>query len=125
MATINKKVKLTPTKQKQLLENLGKGMSLKGACELVGISLDRINSCMKEGEKGQKLSLLIDQAQALAERTLCERIMETGNARDCLAMLSARFNSWDKKSDINTNDKTMKAEALLARMGNIPEVKRN
>ncbi len=125
MARINKKGKLTAAKQKELLSNLAKGMSLKGACELVGISLERINICMKEGEKGEKLSLLIDQAQAKAEHDLCTRIMETGNARDCLAMLSARFNSWDKKADINTNDKTIKAEALLARMGNIPEVKRN
>ena len=125
MATINKKGKLTPTKQKQLLSNLGKGMSLKGACELVGISIERLNICLRDGEKGEKLSLLIDQAQAKAEHDLCIKIMENGNARDCLAMLTARFNHWDKKADINTNDKTMKAEALLARMGTVPEVKRN
>tara|TARA_Y100000310_G_scaffold334271_1_gene413715 strand:- start:3 stop:380 length:378 start_codon:yes stop_codon:yes gene_type:complete len=125
MATINKKGKLTPTKQKQLLSNLGKGMSLKGSIELCGITMERLNICLNDGEKGSKLSLLISQAQAKAEHDLCIKIMDNGNARDCLAMLTARFNHWDKKADINTNDKTMKAEALLARMGTVPEVKRN
>lgn len=125
MATINKREKLTATKQKQLLANLERGMSLKGACELVGISIERINICMKGGEKGEKLSSLISQAQAKAEHDLCSRIMESGNARDCLAMLQSRFAHWDKRADINTNDNTIKAEALLARMGTVPEVKRN
>ena len=125
MATINKREKLTATKQKQLLANLERGMSLKGACELVGISIERINICMKGGEKGEKLSSLIAQAQAKAEHDLCSRIMDNGNARDCLAMLQSRFAHWDKRADINTNDNTIKAEALLARMGNVPEVKRN
>lgn len=125
MATINKREKLTATKQKQLLANLERGMSLKGACELVGISIERINICMKGGEKGEKLSSLIAQAQAQAEHDLCSRIMDNGNARDCLAMLQSRFAHWDKRADINTNDNTIKAEALLARMGNVPEVKRN
>jgi len=125
MATINKREKLTATKQKQLLENLSRGMSLKGACELVGISIERINICMKVEGKGEKLSSLIAQAQAKAEHDLCSRIMDNGNARDCLAMLQSRFAHWDKRADINTNDNTIKAEALLARMGNVPEVKRN
>jgi len=126
MATINKKGKLTPTKQKQLLSNLGKGMSLKGACELVGISIERLNICLRDGEKGEKLSLLIDQAQAKAEHDLCIKIMDNANARDALAFLTSRFSHWDKKgAGINTNDKTMQAEALLARMGTVPEVKRN
>ena len=125
MATINKREKLTATKQKQLLENLSRGMSLKGACELVGISIERINICMKVEGKGEKLSSLIAQAQAKAEHDLCIKIMESGNARDCLAFLQSRFSHWDKRADINTNDNTIKAEALLARMGNIPEVKRN
>jgi len=125
MPRINKKGKLTANKQKELLSNLEKGMSLKGACELVGISIERINICLNDGERGEKLSLLIDQAQAKAEHDLCIKIMDNGNARDCLAMLTARFNHWDKKADINTNDKTIKAEALLARMGSVPEVRRN
>ena len=125
MATIGKKQKLSQAKQKQLLSNLESGMSLKGSCELVGISIERVNILMNDGEKGEKLSLLISQAQARAEQRLCEKIIQDGNARDCLAMLQSRFTHWDKKGEANVNDKTLKAEALLARMGTVPEIKRN
>tara|TARA_R100000963_G_scaffold34934_2_gene30272 strand:+ start:627 stop:1013 length:387 start_codon:yes stop_codon:yes gene_type:complete len=122
MATINKRVKFTKASMQKFTEALESGMSVDGAASLCGISRERIGTLLKEGGKvADKLRASINISQGIAEQRLCQRIMETGNARDCLAMLTARFDSWDKRTNMKSNDSNIKAEALLARLQNIPE----
>lgn len=124
MSTINKKQRLTKGMRVKLLAALEQGMSLQGACELVCISPERVGVLMKEGRAGDSLTAEINRSQAIAEYALCEKVMASDSAKDALAMLTARFNRWDKKQV--SNDKTsIRAEALLARLSKVPEVRRN
>ena len=118
-ARIGKKTRLTKELETQLLEALESGMSLKGASDLVCISYARLLILMKEGRKGERLSAAINRAQAIAESRLCQRAMD-GTPKDALNMLMARFNHWDKKAD-NLSQPDAKAEALLARLAEVPE----
>jgi hypothetical protein len=124
MSVINKKQRLTKTMRGKLLKALETGMSLKGACELVCISAGRVGVLMKEGKAGDVLTSEINRAQALAEFALCEKVMLSNSAKDALAMLQTRFTHWDKKQ-AKSDTPSMQAEALLARLGKIPEVRRN
>lgn len=122
MATINKKTKLTKPMLEKLTQALEQGCSVKGACGLVGISHKRILTILNEGGKeSDRLNATINNAQSIAELNLCNKVMRDGNARDALAMLTARFDSWDKKTGNKYNDNNIKAEALLARLSNVPE----
>ena len=118
-ARIGKKTRLTKELETQLLDALESGMSLKGAADLVCISYPRLLILMKEGGKGERLSAAINRAQAIAESRLCQRAMD-GTPKDALNMLMARFNHWDKKAD-NLSQPDAKAEALLARLAEVPE----
>ena len=121
MATINKRTKFTKASMQKFTEALENGVSVDAAASLVGISKERIGTLLKAGGKeSDKLNASINISQAIAEQRLCQRIMETGNARDCLAMLTTRFDSWSK-TNIKSNDSNIKAEALLARLQSIPE----
>ena len=122
MATINKRTKLTKPMIEKLAQALEQGCSVAGACGLVGISHDRVVTILNSGGKeGDKLNAVFNNAQSIAELNLCQKVMRDGNARDALAMLTARFDSWDKKSGIKYKDNNIKAEALLARMSAVPE----
>jgi len=106
----------------KLTQALEQGCSVQGACGLIGISHKRILTILNAGGKeSDRINATINNAQSIAEQRLCQRIMETGNARDCLAMLTARFDSWDKRTNMKSNDSNIKAEALLARLQSIPE----
>ena len=119
---IGKKTRLTKELEAQLLDALESGMSLKGAADLVCISYARLLILMKEGGKGERLTACINRAQAIAESRLCQRAMD-GTPKDALNMLMARFNTWNKNSnDQSTPD--AKAEALLARLAEVPEQSR-
>ena len=116
---IGKKTRLTKELETQLLDALESGMSLKGASDLVCISYARLLILMKEGRKGERLSAAINRAQAIAESRLCQRAMD-GTPKDALNMLIARFNHWDKKTG-DSSQPDAKAEALLARLSEVPE----
>ena len=121
MATINKKTKITKPMLEKLTQALEQGCSVKGACGLVGISHKRILTILNAGGKeSDRLNATINNAQSIAELNLCQKVMRDGNARDALAMLTARFDSWDKRT-IKGDDSNIKAEALLARLSNVPE----
>ena len=120
---IGKKTRLTKELETQLLDALESGMTLKGAADLVCISYARLLILMKaEGGKGDRLTACINRAQAIAESRLCQRAMD-GTPKDALNMLIARFNHWDKKTD-NMSTPDAKAEALLARLAEVPEQSR-
>ena len=122
MATIGLKKRLTKEMETQLLDALESGMSLKGACNLVCISVERIDCVIREGKRGERLKASIERAQAIAEQRLCQRAME-GTPKDALNFLTTRFKHWDAKSDNQTTPDT-KAAALLERLSSVPEVKR-
>ena len=124
MSVINKKQRLTKGMREKLIEALSQGMSLQGACELVCISPERVGVLMREGKAGEDLSAEINRAQAHAEFALVQKVMASNSAKDALAMLQARFKHWDKKQASN-DDNSVKAEALLARLSSVPEVRRN
>ena len=122
MATINKKTKLTKPMIEKLAQALEQGCSVAGACGLVGISHDRVVTILNAGGKeSDKLNAVFNNAQSIAELALCNKVMQDGSARDALAMLQSRFDSWDKHTNIKSNDSNIKAEALLKRMANVPE----
>jgi len=121
MATINKKTKLTKPMLEKLTEALTQGCSVKGACGLVGISHDRILTILNAGgRESDRLNATINNAQSIAELALVTKVMRDGSARDALAFLQSRFDSWSK-TNTKSNDNNIKAEALLARLSNVPE----
>ena len=121
MATINKRTKFTKASMQKFTEALENGVSVDAAASLVGISKERIGTLLKAGGKeSDKLNASINISQGIAEWNLCQKIMRDGNPQTCLAMLTARFDSWSK-TNIKSNDNNIKAEALLARMSAVPE----
>ena len=123
MATIGRKQRLTETMREDLLQALETGVSLPGACDLVCISRERLEVLMGEGRAGERLTREVNRAQAVAEHSLCVKVMASTSAKDALAMLSARFCHWDKKSS-NTSKDSGKVEELMARLASVPEVER-
>ena len=123
MATIGRKQRLTETMREDLLQALETGVSLAGACDLICISRERLEILMGQGRAGERLTREVNRAQAVAEHSLCVKVMASTSAKDALAMLTARFTRWDRKAG-NTHQGDGKAEELLARLASIPEVER-
>ena len=122
MATVTLKQRLTKKMESELVRALENGQSLKGACEFVYFSFPRACALMREeGAKGRKFLALVNRAQAVAENRLCQRIMDQGNARECISFLQARFSEWDKTKNIKGQTDDLKTTALLARMSAVPE----
>lgn len=120
MADISVKKSLTGKTLEMFLDKLSRGMSLTAACGACGISPKRLDVIRKEKPQ---LNAQILAAQARAEESLVEKIMNSRDGKLALAFLQSRFPHWSPKaagSGTSPAKSTVSPE-LLAQLSSIPE----
>ena len=122
--TITPKRKLDAEGIEKLLKFLREGCPLLTACKLVGIDGGCLKKQVESGRKGKELQASIDFAVREFEQRLILKAC-SGSAELALKVLAARYPAWSVKSQATGSGKSEVTRALLNKIGNVPEVKRN
>ena len=120
MADISVKKSLTGKTLEMFLDKLSRGMSLTAACGACGISPKRLDTIRKEKPH---LNVQILAAQARAEESLVDKIMNSRDGKLALAFLQSRFPHWSPKATGSGTSpaKSTVSPELLAQLSSIPE----